>query len=172
MISCAITSFVRSFIRSFIHSFIHSFALAQSKLDEKEGKAAEIYDTFRAFKQQIALQAVNSRSGKGLSKKEIEAFTSDERARDDELSKVRLRNTTLRMALKKLELLLKAKDELAEGLHVVDYEQLKIENATLVFYWKTIARHSIRDTTTPTAGLRRHPTLLAFLDSSLFLATY
>jgi histone deacetylase 6 len=33
--------------------------------------------------------------------------------------------------LQKLEASLKAKEQLAEGLHLVDFEQLKIENGTL-----------------------------------------
>lgn len=35
------------------------------------------------------------------------------------------------MELKKLEMSLKKKEELAEGLHLIDFEQLKIENSTL-----------------------------------------
>jgi Domain of unknown function (DUF4201) len=44
---------------------------------------------------------------------------------------VRLRNINLRMVLRKLESRLRAKEQLAEGLHLIDFEQLKIENQTL-----------------------------------------
>ena len=35
------------------------------------------------------------------------------------------------MILRKLESSLRAKEQLAEGLHLIDFEQLKIENQTL-----------------------------------------
>ena len=43
---------------------------------------------------------------------------------------VRLENIKLRNKLKKKEQALKSKEELAEGLHLIDFEQLKIENQT------------------------------------------
>jgi histone deacetylase 6 len=47
------------------------------------------------------------------------------------LERVRLRNISLRTQLRKVERTLKAKEQLAEGLHMIDFEQLKIENQTL-----------------------------------------
>ena len=44
--------------------------------------------------------------------------------------KVRLENIKLKNKLKKKEAQLKSKEELAEGLHMIDFEQLKIENQT------------------------------------------
>ncbi len=43
---------------------------------------------------------------------------------------VRLRNITLKTTLRKLEKLLRSREQLAEGLHMIDFEQLKIENQT------------------------------------------
>jgi hypothetical protein len=103
----------------------------QKRLDEKEAKASDIADSFREFKTQIALQAEHSRTGKGIPKKTVELFKEQERDKDDEASKVRLRNINLRMTLRKLENSLRAKEQLAEGLHLIDFEQLKIENQTL-----------------------------------------
>jgi chromosome segregation ATPase len=42
-----------------------------------------------------------------------------------------LKNISLRTTLRKLERALRAKEHLAEGLHMIDFEQLKIENQTL-----------------------------------------
>jgi len=47
------------------------------------------------------------------------------------LEKVRLRNISLRTTLKKLERTHRAREQLADGLHMIDFEQLKIENQTL-----------------------------------------
>ena len=52
-------------------------------------------------------------------------------ARNDALEKVRLRNISLRTTLKKLERTHRAREQLADGLHMIDFEQLKIENQTL-----------------------------------------
>ena len=43
---------------------------------------------------------------------------------------MRLENIKLKNKLKKKEMQLKSKEELAEGLHLIDFEQLKIENQT------------------------------------------
>jgi hypothetical protein len=103
----------------------------QARLDDKEAKAADIHDTFRAFKGQVAVQAEHSRTGKPLAKKEVALFRDAEKAKDDEVSRVRLRNVNLRLMLAKLEGQLRAKEQLAEGLHLIDFEQLKIENTSL-----------------------------------------
>ena len=103
----------------------------QARLDEKEFKAKKIADSFKAFKREIFLAAEHSRTGKKLSKKVIDEFEAQEALRDQELEKVRLKNINLRNALKKCEAKLRAKEQLAEGLHLIDFEQLKIENQAL-----------------------------------------
>lgn len=47
------------------------------------------------------------------------------------LQELRLEILRLRNQLTKNQKTLKKKDELAEGLHLIDFEQLKIENQTL-----------------------------------------
>ena len=42
-----------------------------------------------------------------------------------------MRNISLRTTLRKLERTYRAREQLAEGLHMIDFEQLKIENQTL-----------------------------------------
>lgn len=76
-------------------------------------------------------KAVNSRTGKPLSTKHITQFEQIEEKHDEDLEKVRLKNISLRSTLRKLERTLRAKEQLAEGLHMIDFEQLKIENQTL-----------------------------------------
>lgn len=55
--------------RVMVHDFTKITRDLQSRLDEKEAKAADIYETFRAFKTQIALQV---RVIMGLAKVEVE----------------------------------------------------------------------------------------------------
>lgn len=52
-------------------------------------------------------------------------------AREEEVQRVRLKNIHLTNQLKRIEATLRAKEELAEGLHLIDFEQLKIENQSL-----------------------------------------
>ena len=51
--------------------------------------------------------------------------------KEEEVQRVRLKNIHLNNQMKRLEQTLKQKEELAEGLHLIDFEQLKIENQSL-----------------------------------------
>ncbi|CAN0439426.1 unnamed protein product [Ectocarpus sp. 12 AP-2014] len=103
----------------------------QTRLDEKEYKSREIADSFREFKREIARTAEHSRTGKAIPKGVISQFEATEAKKDREIEKVRLKNINLRMMLRKVEGSLRAKEQLAEGLHLIDFEQLKIENQTV-----------------------------------------
>lgn len=103
----------------------------QSKLDIKEKRCDEIQTSFAHFKREIAKQAENSRSGKPIPVHIIDQFESAESSKSSELEKIRLRNLHLRAELNKLEKALQNKERLADGLHLIDFEQLKIENQAL-----------------------------------------
>jgi hypothetical protein len=103
----------------------------QTRLDEKECKANDISQAFRDFKREISKGSENSRTGKPMPKKVIKQFEEAELKKDEETERVRLKNINLKMTVKKLENQLRAKEQLAEGLHLIDFEQLKIENQTL-----------------------------------------
>ena len=51
--------------------------------------------------------------------------------KEEEVQRVRLKNIHLGNQLKRIEQTLRQKEELAEGLHLIDFEQLKIENQSL-----------------------------------------
>jgi len=95
-----------------------------------EKEVDEELETFRLYKREVALGAVNSRTGKSLTLKDIEFLEAREAQKTTEVVAVRLENIKLKNRLKKREQQLKAKEELAEGLHLIDFEQLKIENQT------------------------------------------
>ncbi|CAK8679388.1 unnamed protein product [Clavelina lepadiformis] len=95
----------------------------QSRVEEEWSKAVE-------FKRAAATAAINSRSGRPIAPKDIELYEANERKKEAEVSQVRLENIKLKNRLKKQEMQLKQKEELAEGLHLIDFEQLKIENQT------------------------------------------
>jgi hypothetical protein len=130
----------------------------QGRLDEKEFKANEIHESFRDFKREIAKGAENSRTGKPIPKKIIQQFEITEAKKDQDVEKVRLKNINLRTHLRKLEHQLRAKEQLAEGLHLIDFEQLKIENQTLneKIEERNEELHKLRKKTTTTVQVLTH----------------
>lgn len=103
----------------------------QVQLDDKEYKATQVANAFKEFRREIAKNAENSRTGRPIPAKLVKQLEVAEEKRDDDLEKVRLKNISLRRTLHKHEKALRAKDQLAEGLHMIDFEQLKVENQTL-----------------------------------------
>nr|CAB3228790.1 coiled-coil domain-containing protein 96 [Phallusia mammillata] len=97
---------------------------------EKHGKVEDEWTRAIEFKKAVAVDSINSRSGRPIPAKDIEIYEQNERKKEAEVSQVRLENIKLKNRLRKQELQLKQKEELAEGLHLIDFEQLKIENQT------------------------------------------
>lgn len=130
----------------------------QARLDEKESKVTEIQDSFLEFKREIAKNAENMRTGKPIPKRVIAQFEAADVKKDQEVEKVRLKNINLRTHLKKLEQQLHAKEQLAEGLHLIDFEQLKIENQTLneKIEERNEELHKLRKKTTSTVQVLTH----------------
>ncbi|TYZ65484.1 hypothetical protein PybrP1_010330 [[Pythium] brassicae (nom. inval.)] len=130
----------------------------QARLDEKEAKVTEIQDSFLEFKREIAKNAENMRTGKPIPKRVIGQFEAADLKKDQEVEKVRLKNINLRTHLKKLEQQLHAKEQLAEGLHLIDFEQLKIENQTLneKIEERNEELHKLRKKTTSTVQVLTH----------------
>jgi hypothetical protein len=101
------------------------------RLDDKQTKAEEIKAAFVDFKREILKGAENSRTSKPIPDKLINQFEKAEGEKDSDLEKMRLSNINRRNHLRKLEQTLRQKEKLADGLHLIDFEQLKIENQTL-----------------------------------------
>jgi hypothetical protein len=80
---------------------------------------------------QVARSSENSRTGKPIPERVIQERMALAQRKEEEVERVRLKNIMARNRMKKLEAHLKAKEELAEGLHLIDFEQLKIENQSL-----------------------------------------
>jgi len=103
----------------------------QVKLDEKQAKCFEIRKAFMDLKKEVCKKAAYSRTDKPITEKLIFDWEDKENDKSKELQLLRLENLRLRNHLAKNQKVLKKKEELAEGLHLIDYEQLKIENQTL-----------------------------------------
>lgn len=78
----------------------------------------------------IASQAISSRTGKGIPLTDIDFLIRNLEKKESEVSSQRLDHIKMTNKLKKKEMQLKQREELADGLHLIDFEQLKIENQT------------------------------------------
>merc|ERR1712066_928530 len=103
----------------------------KNQLETKRQKAIECRDSFQEFKRQVARHAEYARTGRKIPEKIIQEVEEFELDKDAEVEEVRGSNISLKNRLAKLEQQLRKKDELADNLHVIDFEQLKIENQTL-----------------------------------------
>lgn len=82
------------------------------------------------IKKGAALKSYSTQTGKPLTGKELEALLDRERQKELEVISVRIENLKLNNQLKKKNRELRSKEEFGEGLHMIDFEQLKIENQT------------------------------------------
>lgn len=100
----------------------------QDRADEKQEKAADIRKTFVTFKRTIARAAENSRTRRKIPLSAIKQFEAAEATKDHETRRQRMVFIQLKSKLKKAEINLREKEQLADGLHLIDFEQLKVMN--------------------------------------------
>ncbi|BFZ18154.1 hypothetical protein BsWGS_21193 [Bradybaena similaris] len=97
---------------------------------EKKSKAYSERCAFIEFKQSVALRSINSQTGKPVPASDIEQYVDNELRKEQEVVHMRLENIKLKNNMKKNEQQIKLKEQVSEGLHLIDFEQLKIENQT------------------------------------------
>lgn len=83
------------------------------------------------MKRSVAENSVFSRTGKKIKPEILNEWEQRETAKDSDVHHYRFQNIALRNRLANKEKVLKKKEQLADGLHLIDFEQLKIENQTL-----------------------------------------
>jgi hypothetical protein len=101
------------------------------RLEERQANATELQISYRNFKITMAYSAQGSRTGKPIPKKKIEAFAKLEKEKDDQVRKTRTNYIELKNMKEALDQSIKEKEEFSKGLHLIDFEQLKMENSTL-----------------------------------------
>ncbi|XP_063154746.1 coiled-coil domain-containing protein 96 [Candoia aspera] len=103
----------------------------QRSCDQKLAKVDSEWKTYQAVKKEVAVYTMGRRlGGKQAAIKEVDKIQAKEQSKEKEMTEVRLENIKLKHRIQKLDASLKAQEELAEGLHLIDFEQLKIENQT------------------------------------------
>eukprot|EP00794_Sanderia_malayensis_P019227 gene19227-21154_t len=98
-------------------------------MEEADIRFAELKKAQYEFNRDIVTGAVNPRTNKVIAEKLMRYLEDKLRSRDTLIEKLRLKNSTLKVQKKKLQLQLKQKEEMGEVLHEVDFNQLKIENS-------------------------------------------
>ncbi|XP_013927220.1 PREDICTED: coiled-coil domain-containing protein 96 [Thamnophis sirtalis] len=103
----------------------------QQSCEQKLTKVESEWKTYQAVKKEVAVYTMGRRlGGKQAAIKEVDKIQAKEQSKEQEMTEVRLENIKLKHRIQKLDASLKAQEELAEGLHLIDFEQLKIENQT------------------------------------------
>lgn len=105
--------------------------MLQTRAEEKQLRADSIARAFSEFKRETARTSLYNNTGKPMSMTEYARVEQAERAKDADVARVQLRHIHLAAQVAKLEDQLKRREQVAEGLAMIDFEQLKIENSTL-----------------------------------------
>ncbi|XP_004624732.1 coiled-coil domain-containing protein 96 [Octodon degus] len=105
----------------------------KQQCQDKLARVEKKWRQFQALKKQVVMQAMGScrlRGGRQAALREVEQIQALEDKKEKEMSAVRLENVQLKQSLAHFETRMRAQEDLAEGLLLIDFEQLKIENQT------------------------------------------
>jgi len=100
----------------------------RAMMEETDLRIAETKKDTYEFKRDIVVGAENFRTGKTVAEKMLRYIEGCASTKDAMIEKLRLKNATLKNQITKMEQQLQQKEEMGEVLHVIDFDQLKIEN--------------------------------------------
>lgn len=103
----------------------------RSRLDERHGNASELQMSLRNFKKTMMAASVHSNTGKQIPKADIADFVKEDEDKDAQIRQFRTKYLALKDQKETLDISIKEKEEFSKGLHLIDFEQLKMENASL-----------------------------------------
>uniref|UniRef100_A0A8C9JA31 CCDC113/CCDC96 coiled-coil domain-containing protein n=1 Tax=Panthera tigris altaica TaxID=74533 RepID=A0A8C9JA31_PANTA len=101
---------------------------------EELARVEREWRAFQALKKQVMVQATGgswTRGGRQAALRQVEQIQALEDKKEKEMSALRLENVQLKQSLVHFETRMRAQEDLTEGLLLIDFEQLKIENQTL-----------------------------------------
>ena len=102
----------------------------QQSIEEQEKRKQDVYDILMKYKEEL-IDNCETKKGKKISKKEVEMWLDKEKMLEEELRNVRVESFKKSLEMNRLKKELKKMEDYFEGLHIIDFEQLKIENNTL-----------------------------------------
>jgi len=101
-------------------------------LEETEIKIGEIKRDAYEFKRDVVVGGENPRTGKIMAERVTRYFEDKLKSKDVLIEKLRLKNSTLKSQVYKIESQLGQKEEVGDVLHYIDFHQLQIENKQYV----------------------------------------
>ena len=102
----------------------------QQSIEEQEKRKQDVYEILMKYKEEL-LDNAETRKGTKIPRAEIEYWLSREKQLEDEIKELRIQSFTKSLEMNRLKKELKKMEDYFEGLHIIDFEQLKIENNTL-----------------------------------------
>ena len=102
----------------------------QQSIEEQEKRKQDVYDILMKYKEEL-LDNAETRKGTKIPRGEIENWLGREKQLEDDLRHLRIQSFTKSLEMNRLKKELKKMEDYFEGLHIIDFEQLKIENNTL-----------------------------------------
>ena len=97
-------------------------------LEETEIRISDLKRDAYEFKRDVVVGAENTRTGKIIAERVCRYLEDKMKQKDSVIEKLRLKNSTLKSAIMKVEKQLNAKEEIGDVLHYIDFHQLQIEN--------------------------------------------
>ena len=104
---------------------------ARQKHENVIQEASQYEHNFREFIKEKAKESVFSRNNKGIPAKRIEEFEAQEDSLYAHVHETRIIYIKLRNRMKKISHTLSDREKKKDGMHLIDFEQLKIENTNL-----------------------------------------
>ena len=101
-------------------------------LEETEIRIGELKRDAYEFKRDVVIGAENARTGKIMAERVTKYFEDKLKQVDGIIEKLRLKNSTLKSQITKIEAQLIQKEEVGDVLHYIDFHQLQIENKQYV----------------------------------------
>ena len=102
----------------------------RAQVEHQTEMVAAAYSTAVELRRQVALKSRSSRTGRLMAAAEVETLIGREQQKELEVQEARLESLRRETRLNRLEQTLRESEELAGGIHLIDFEQLKIENQT------------------------------------------
>jgi hypothetical protein len=104
---------------------------ARQKHEGTIQEAQQFEHNFREFVKEKAKEAIFARNNKGIPAKRIEEFEAQEDALYAHVHETRITYIKLRNRMKKISHALSDREKKKDGMNLIDFEQLKIENTNL-----------------------------------------
>jgi hypothetical protein len=99
-------------------------------IEIQDERKREVYKILMNYKEELLFNA-EYRKGTKIPREQVDRWLEKEKDSEDNIRSLRIDNIKYTLELNRLNKELKKMEEYFEGLHLIDFEQLKIENNTL-----------------------------------------